>query len=147
MKLLRLARIFGVPQSLIGHHEKGSSFRNANIVTADFTLHLRKKALLPYSESFIAEIEKKMIRPMEIRKARKGQTEPENLFFIYDFSRTEEAAEMEKVMILKNMAQSGVYTIQMRVRKKEGLPPIEMMAMFYQELRARRKWRNKSKPI
>ena len=42
-EVAEISRIFGVPQGLIGHHEKGSSERNANIVTADFTL-LKKKS-------------------------------------------------------------------------------------------------------
>ena len=121
-EVAEIARIFGAPQSLIGHHEKGSSMRNANIVTADFT-SLKKKALLPYSESFISEIERKLLYPALISEKEKTGVR-RDLHFIYDFTKTEEASEMEKVMILKNRAQSGVYTIN-EIRRMQGLPPIE----------------------
>ena len=103
-EVAEISRIYGVPQSLIGHHEKGSSVRNANIVTADF-VSLKKKALLPYSESFRAEFERKILTPLR----RENSTV--NLHLEFDFRRTDEASEEEKTNISKNKAQSGIFTL------------------------------------
>lgn len=122
-EIAEVARVFGVPQSLIGHHEKGSSVRNANIVTADFTA-LKKRALLPYAESFIAEIDRKLVRPAAKREyARTG--EMRNLSFRYDFKRVDEASEMEQVMVAKNMLQSGAATPNEVRTRYFGLEPLD----------------------
>ena len=123
-EIAEISRVFGVPQSLIGHHEKGSSVRNANIVTADFTA-LKKRALLPYAESFIAEIEKKLVKPAAIREGRRLETSGRNLGFQYDFKRVDEASEMEQVMVAKNALQSGALTPNETRKRYWGLGPIE----------------------
>ena len=120
-EIAEIARVYGVPQSLIGHHEKGSSIRNANIVTADFN-SLKKKALIPYSRSIISEVQKKLVIPaMRLEQSRFGVKK--ELSFEFDFRINDESSEMETTMVLKNMAQSGVYTIN-ELRKREGYPPL-----------------------
>ena len=114
-----ISRIYGVPQSLIGHHEKGSSVRNANIVTADFT-SLKKKALLPYSQSFISEFDRKLIKPL-----RRENSTAQTLVLEFDFRKTDEASEEEKTNISKNKAQSGIFTANEIRRMDWNLPPVE----------------------
>ena len=122
-EIAEICRVFGVPQSLIGHHEKGSSVRNANIVTADFTA-LKKRALLPYAQSFISEIETKLVKPAAIREGRRmGQMAPRNLSFMYDWKRVDEASEMEQVMVAKNALQSGALTPNETRKRYFGLAP------------------------
>ena len=122
-EIAEVCRVYGTPQSLIGHHEKGSSIRNANIVTADF-VSLKKRALLPYAESWIAEIDRKLVRPAARRESlRTGQLR--DLSFKYDFRKLDEASEMENVMVAKNALQSGAVTPNETRKRYFGLAPLE----------------------
>ena len=115
-----VSRCMGVPQGLIGHFEKGSAVRNANIVTADFTA-LKKKALLPYAESISSEVERKLLMPKMMRDEKRFG-EVDNLEFIFDFAKVDESSMAERVAIAKNMMQSGAVT-RAEVRQFLGKKP------------------------
>ena len=122
-QIAEICRVIPTPQSLIGHHEKGSSVRNANIVMADF-LALKKRSLLPLAASYIAEYERKLLQPSIEREFRRtGRIR--RLRLRYDFQQWDEAGEAEKTKIVKDEMQSGVFTANEIRRRRYRMRPAE----------------------